>query len=76
MAIYEYRYTDVEGRTHTVERTFRMGAAPARLVVEDGDEVYRAERIISLTAKMKNNWAINASDFDSALPDVDAPVVR
>lgn len=75
MPTYEFRYTDAEGVSRTVERRFNMSEAPQTIVVQDGEEVFMATRIISLTAKMASNWAINASDNDSGLPAPNAPYI-
>lgn len=73
MPFYEYRYTTVQGQSRVVERKFKMGEAPETVVVQDGDEVYTAERIISLTARMATNWEVK--DTVSDLPPENSPLL-
>ena len=72
MPIHEYRYTNYEGQTKTVERLFKMGKAPKTITVEEGDEVYTAERIMSAPANTTSLWR---ADSGHGLPAPDHPFI-
>lgn len=59
MPYYEYRTEDGE----VVTRRFSMSNFPQQITLPDGRV---AKKILSLTAKMANNWAVK--DTDSSLP--------
>jgi hypothetical protein len=71
MPRYEFRYTEENGQPRIVERWFKMSECPDYILVEEGDAVYRAERIMSLPAKMSLNWQVQGTD--SGLPDERTP---
>jgi hypothetical protein len=71
MPFYVYRYETEEGVQHT-ERFFRMNQAPDEIIVEEGDAIYHAQKIIALTARMSSNWEVKGTATD--LPPENAPV--
>jgi hypothetical protein len=72
MPRYEYEYTNAEGTTKRVEQIHPISEYPREITVQEGDEIYRATLVISLTAKMASNWTVR--DTASDLPPENAPV--
>lgn len=71
MPTYEYMYKRKDGTEVIVERSnVPISERNTPIEVEDGGEVYTAERILSLTADMSYSWTDDVRNSD--LPPVDA----
>lgn len=70
MPRYDFKFVDEDGVPRIVERSFKMGEAPATVRVDLGDASYEAVRVYGSFGVQKSALSEWASD----LPPINAPV--